>query len=76
MKPMRVKSENCESCHYWDDYGDEETARPRQGACCRFPPSRNQMEDEYDTPSHALWSYPVTGGHWWCGEHKTADDAA
>jgi hypothetical protein len=71
MKPRDIDSgETCETCKFWDDYGDEDDAKPREGACCRFPPQRNMKPDEEDTPSHQLWSYPVTGGHWWCGEWR------
>jgi hypothetical protein len=65
MRPYHIdRSETCETCHFWDDYN----AKPRQGACCRFPPVRNREPGEDETPMISLWDYPVTGGHWWCGE--------
>ena len=74
MRPIDTPaSQRCQACKFWDDYEDDEDATPRQGACCRFPPVRNLMTDNEDTPSHSLWSYPVTGGHWWCGEFKALD---
>lgn len=60
----------CLTCVYWDDHGDEEDAKPRTGDCRRYPPQRNGVEDDDDVPMHRLWSQPVTGEHWWCGEHR------
>lgn len=73
MKPYHTPNDQrCETCWYWDDYGDEEDAKPRCGACCRYPPNRNLIVEDDDTTMYKLWAYPVTGGHWWCGEWKNA----
>jgi hypothetical protein len=71
MKPYHIDAQDkCGTCKFWDDYGDEKDAKPRSGACCRFPPVRNGTEDTDDTAMYMLWSHPVTGSHWWCGEHQ------
>ena len=71
MRPLHTPaSENCESCTFWDDHGDEADAKPREGSCCRFPPVRNLLEENDLLPPHSFFSYPVTGGHWWCGEFQ------
>ena len=61
---------NCYTCKYWDDFFDEPDAKPREGSCRRFPPVRNMSEDCQEVKMHELWSFPVTGAHWWCGEFK------
>jgi hypothetical protein len=58
----------CENCKYWDDFGDEEDATPREGYCRRFPPQHNGVQEIDTEPMHSYWRSPVTGGHWWCGE--------
>ena len=73
MKPYHIKKqERCDSCHYWEDHCDDEDAKPRTGACCRFPPQHTR-ESEEDEPMIMGWDYPVTGGHWWCGEYRPAE---
>jgi hypothetical protein len=73
MRPVNTPAgQQCQACMFWDDEGAEEDAKPREGACCRFPPVRNLLPDDDETPSHRLWDYPTTGGHWWCGEFKKA----
>lgn len=73
MRPSNGHSgECCEACGFWDDYGDEEDAKPREGECCRYPPVRNLLPDSDEMQAHLAWSYPVTGGHWWCGEFRKA----
>lgn len=62
---------DCQNCRYWDDHGDDHDAKPRQGGCRRFPPQHNgEINKEGLLPMHQSWEFPVTGGHWWCGEFK------
>lgn len=75
MRPWGTRNnEECETCRFWDDDGDAEDENPREGKCYRFPPVRNHLPAEEpgyeELPPHAFWSYPKTGGHWWCGEWK------
>lgn len=71
MRPIHTPAdEQCESCRFWDDDGDEKNAKPREGACCRFPPVRNGLDDDNTVSSYRLFWYPITGGHWWCGEYR------
>ena len=69
--------ESCKNCKYWEDHGDEEDAKPREGNCRRYPPQHNGINNINDPdsifPMHASWDFPVTGGHWWCGEYKKDD---
>lgn len=63
----------CETCRFWDDHGDEEDAKPREGDCLRFPPVRNDEPRNDYTAMFRLWSFPVTGGHWLCGEFQASE---
>lgn len=74
MRPVVFPEEKCcERCMFWKDFGDGEDAAPRRGWCCRFPPQQDNLSEVVDKFSSEQWVFPITGGHWCCGEFKAIE---